>query len=131
MQKILMKIAFIAAIAGSPLTASYAAPLCDSAISPIEPDFRFSESAFEFESVEAALLALSETIPESAARAEDEGRDFSLQHGETAMIYFNNLHILEGYVLREKALDEQAAGVSEGPAVAAFCDFLFSTPVMD
>ena len=107
-----------------------AQPLCDTSVFAIEADHRYQEEGFTAEAAEAALAALRGTIPEWVDRAIENGWDASLTRGDIGMAYINNLNQVQGYILRQSALAEQAARES-GDATQAFCDFLATTPIID
>ncbi len=110
--------------------AASAEPLCDTSKFQVEPDHRYHEEDFTHEYADANLTDLKTLIPDWVDTSRENGGEIDLRSGELWMAYFNRLNALQGYVLRQKALAERAAGES-GEDTEAFCNFLSTVPIID
>lgn len=104
--------------------------LCDPAENPIEPDMQLQESWLTFEQAEKSMKFLRGRIPEWINKNVENGWNTDLSSGELGWAYYNNLNIITGYMLKTEAEEEQAED-KPGEKTQAFCDFIYSTPIMD
>ncbi|WP_084420446.1 hypothetical protein [Henriciella litoralis] len=104
--------------------------LCDTSEFQMEPDYRYHEEDFTAEAAEARLTDMRTMIPEWIESSSSEGRKIGFDTSELGMAYFNRLNVIQGYILRQKALAEQAGGESSEDT-EAFCEFLRTTPIID
>lgn len=126
----LLALGLSAVVASVVAATASAEPICDTSGFKIEPEYRFQEEDFTADAAEETLNALRGPIIEWVDELDELDREIDLTSGELGMAYLNNLNHLRGYVLRQKALDEQAGG-EPGEHTATFCDFLREVPIID